>query len=78
MATTYTLKRKLYSDDENENKHTGRKIAGIVGGTALAAGATFAGARRGMLGNRMAYNSNILFGKAGNNIIMEGKINCTH
>lgn len=50
MATTYCLKRKLYSDDEGMG--IGKKMA--LGG--LAVGATFLGAKGGMFGNigRMA------------------------
>lgn len=49
MATTFKLKRKLYSDDEKKGMGTGTKLAlgaAAVGGTILAG-------RRGMLGKNI-------------------------
>lgn len=54
MATTFKLKRKLYSDDEKKGMGTGTKLA--LGAATLAGG--LYGAKKGMFGNtaRMAVN----------------------
>lgn len=50
MATTFKLKRKLYSDDEKKGMGTGTKLA--LGGAAAVGGTILAG-RKGMLGKNI-------------------------
>ena len=72
MATTYTLKRKTYS--EEEGKKSGMSTAGKI---ALGAGATalaFAGARRGLMGTGLQKSTNKLWASAGKKIGSQGMI----
>lgn len=63
MATTFTIKRKTFSNQDGEKK--GMSTAGkVLAGTAAAAG-TFALARRGGLGVNAAKYTNKAWGKAG-------------
>lgn len=66
MATTFTLKRKYFAEADEKKK--GMSTAGKVATAALIAAGTFAGARRGMLGNRAMQSTNQLWMKAGNKI----------
>ena len=66
MATTYTLKRKTFSDDgQQEKKSNAGKIALGVGATAAG---LFAGARRGLMGTGAMKATNSLWAKTGNAI----------
>ena len=76
MATTYTLKRKTYSEEDGNKSgmSTGKKIALGVGATAATAGLAFAGARRGMLGTGAMKSTNAMWAKAGNKIGAQGMV----
>ena len=65
MATTYTLKRKTFSDGEEKK---GSNLGKIALGTAATAGLAFAGARRGMLGTGAMKSTNAMWAKTGNAI----------
>ena len=68
MATTFTIKRKYFAETDEKKKKKGMSTAGKVATAALITAGTFAGARRGMLGNRAMQSTNQLWMKAGNKI----------
>jgi hypothetical protein len=70
MATTYTLKRKTFSEEEGKKSNLGK----IALGTAATAGLAFAGARRGMLGTGAMKSTNAMWAKAGNKIGAQGMV----
>lgn len=70
MATTYTLKRKTFSENEKNGSNLGK----IALGTAATAGLAFAGARRGMLGTGAMKSTNAMWAKAGNKIGAQGMV----
>lgn len=61
MATTFKLKRKLYSDDGKKGMGTGTKLA--LGATALAGG--LYGAKKGIFGTRAMARVNKDWAKTG-------------
>lgn len=65
MATTYTLKRKTYSDDSNNTEETGLSTTAKIGLGVAGAGLMFAGARRGMFGTKMAAGANKAYANVG-------------
>ena len=77
MATTYTLKRKTYSEEDGKKSRmsTGGKIALGVGATAATTALAFAGARRGLFGGRTAMNANKMWASAGKKLGSQGMIN---
>lgn len=77
MATTYTLKRKTYSEEDGKKSgmSTGGKIALGVGATAATTALAFAGARRGAFGSQTAMNANKLWASAGKKLGSQGMIN---
>ena len=70
MATTYTLKRKTFSENEKNGSNLGK----IALGTAATAGLAFAGARRGILGTGAMKSTNAMWAKAGNKIGAQGMV----
>jgi len=77
MATTYTLKRKTYSEEDGKKSRmsTGGKIALGVGATAATTALAFAGARRGLFGGQTAMNANKLWASAGKKLGSQGMVN---
>lgn len=76
MATTYTLKRKTYSEEDGKKSgiSTGGKIALGVGATAATTALAFAGARRGALGNSLQLKTNKMWASAGKKLGSQGMI----
>lgn len=70
MATTFKLKRKLYSDDEKKGMGTGTKLA--LGAATLAGG--FYGARKGMFGNTARLGANKMYMSAGKALGSKGMV----
>lgn len=67
MASTFRLKRKLYSDDKG-GMSTGKKLA--LGG--LAAGAAILGAKKGAFGANIMKAGKAVGGKVGDRMMMSG------
>ncbi len=75
MASTFILKRKTFSDPQQQkNSSFGKKLA-IGAGTVAGTAGLFLGARKGVMGNQIMKSANNLYGRAGGYLSRNGATN---